>query len=138
MLTTLEISFIGIYITNFNRMGFNDQEIVALCGAHALGRCHTDRSGYLGPWTYTPTRFSNQYFVLLVSEKWTKKIWTGPEQYENPDGDLMMLPSDMALLWDPEFAKYVKLYAKDKDAFFNDFSKAFGKLLDLGVPRSRF
>ena len=22
---------------------FNDQEIVALCGAHALGRCHTDR-----------------------------------------------------------------------------------------------
>ena len=22
------------------------QEIVALCGAHALGRCHTDRSGY--------------------------------------------------------------------------------------------
>jgi catalase (peroxidase I) len=25
----------------FNRMGFNDQEIVALSGAHALGRCHT-------------------------------------------------------------------------------------------------
>jgi cytochrome c peroxidase len=24
----------------FNRMGFNDQEIVALSGAHALGRCH--------------------------------------------------------------------------------------------------
>ena len=27
----------------FYRMGFNDQEIVALSGAHALGRCHTDR-----------------------------------------------------------------------------------------------
>lgn len=25
----------------FDRMGFNDQEIVALSGAHALGRCHT-------------------------------------------------------------------------------------------------
>lgn len=25
----------------FYRMGFNDQEIVALAGAHALGRCHT-------------------------------------------------------------------------------------------------
>jgi cytochrome c peroxidase len=24
----------------FYRMGFNDQEIVALSGAHALGRCH--------------------------------------------------------------------------------------------------
>ena len=30
----------------FYRMGFNDQEIVALLGAHAMGRCHTDRSGY--------------------------------------------------------------------------------------------
>jgi hypothetical protein len=30
----------------FYRMGFNDNEIVALSGAHALGRCHTDRSGY--------------------------------------------------------------------------------------------
>lgn len=29
----------------FNRMGFNDREIVALSGAHALGRCHADASG---------------------------------------------------------------------------------------------
>ena len=27
----------------FYRMGFTDREIVALLGAHALGRCHTDR-----------------------------------------------------------------------------------------------
>lgn len=26
--------------TVFYRMGFDDQEIVALSGAHALGRCH--------------------------------------------------------------------------------------------------
>jgi cytochrome c peroxidase len=32
------------------RMGFTDREIVALLGAHAMGRCHTDRSGYWGPW----------------------------------------------------------------------------------------
>ena len=35
----------------FNRMGFNDQEIVCLIGGgHVLGRCHIDRSGYDGPW----------------------------------------------------------------------------------------
>lgn len=28
----------------FYRMGFNDQEIVALSGAHALGRCHSELS----------------------------------------------------------------------------------------------
>lgn len=33
----------------FGRMGFNDQEIVALSGAHNLGRCHSDRSGFEGP-----------------------------------------------------------------------------------------
>jgi catalase (peroxidase I) len=49
----------------FNRMGFNDQEIVALSGAHALGRCHTDRSGFEGPWQFSPTTFSNEYFRLL-------------------------------------------------------------------------
>jgi peroxiredoxin len=32
----------------FYRMGFNDQEIVALSGAHNLGRCHADRSGFDG------------------------------------------------------------------------------------------
>jgi hypothetical protein len=32
----------------FYRMGFNDREIVALSGAHTLGRCHTDRSGFSG------------------------------------------------------------------------------------------
>jgi len=32
----------------FYRMGFGDQEIVALSGAHALGRCHADRSGFKG------------------------------------------------------------------------------------------
>lgn len=28
---------------------------VALSGAHALGRCHTDRSGFDGPWQYSPS-----------------------------------------------------------------------------------
>jgi cytochrome c peroxidase len=32
----------------FYRMGFSDQEIVALIGAHSIGRCHPDRSGFDG------------------------------------------------------------------------------------------
>lgn len=39
----------------FYRMGFNDQEIVALSGAHNLGRCHGDRSGFEGPWVRLDT-----------------------------------------------------------------------------------
>ena len=54
----------------FGRMGFDDREIVALSGAHALGRCHTDRSGFEGPWTFSPTVMSNDYYRLLLGEKW--------------------------------------------------------------------
>jgi len=119
----------------FYRMGFDDGEIVALVGAHALGRCHTDRSGYEGPWTHTPTKFSNSFFTMLLKNKWTKREWTGPEQFADPTGELMMTPADMALLNDPKFREYVELYANNKQVFFEDFAKAFGKLLDLGVKR---
>ena len=66
----------------FYRMGFDDREIVALSGAHCLGRCHTDRSGFVNPWTRSPTTFSNLYFVELLENKWRKKRWDGPTQYE--------------------------------------------------------
>ena len=46
----------------------------------------------------------------------------------------MMLPSDMALLADPELKQWVELYAKDQDKFFADFAMAFSKLLHLGLP----
>ena len=94
----------------FNRMGFNDQEIVALSGAHALGRCHENASGYSGPWTFTPTTFNNAYFTLLTNLKWIPKDWTGPPQYVDAGtGRLMMLPTDLVLLQDKSFMKWVRI-----------------------------
>ncbi|GAA6064448.1 hypothetical protein JCM10212_000147 [Sporobolomyces blumeae] len=122
----------------FYRMGFNDEEIVALSGAHALGRCHVDRSGFDGPWSYSPTTFSNEYFRLLFDEKWQERKWKGPPQYENKDNkSLMMLRTDMALTTDKAFKPTAAVYAKDEDKFFQDFSKAFSKLIHLGVPESQ-
>lgn len=96
--------------------------------------------GYWGPWTNAETTFSNEYYRLLLDERWSPKLshngtaWSGPDQYEDKTGALMMLPSDLALITDPTFRKYVELYAKDENRFFNDFSSAFAKLLELGVP----
>ncbi|KAI5779533.1 heme peroxidase [Geopyxis carbonaria] len=118
----------------FYRMGFNDQEIVALAGAHAVGRCHTDRSGFDGPWTFSPTMMTNDYFTLLMKEKWTWKKWNGPKQLQDGSKTLMMLPADMALMKDKEFKKHVERYAKDQDVFFDEFSKVVCKLFELGVP----
>jgi len=110
--------------------------IVALSGAHTLGRCHTDRSGFDGPWTNAPTTFSNLYFTELTDNKWRKRDWSGPMQYEDPTKTLMMLPTDMALVSDRKFRKVVTEFAKDEDAFRAAFADSFGRLLDLGVPRA--
>lgn len=118
----------------FYRMGFSDREMVALIGAHAVGRCHTDRSGFDGPWTFSPVTFSNEYFRLLVEEKWVPRQWNGPAQYKDATtGTLMMLPTDVELVRDPEFRKYTEMYAKDEALFFKDFAAAFQKLCERGV-----
>ena len=57
----------------FGRMGMTDEEIVALSGAHTLGRAHLDRSGFDGPWTENPLEFDNSYFKNLLERKWTVK-----------------------------------------------------------------
>ncbi|KAI6037578.1 heme peroxidase [Pisolithus marmoratus] len=123
----------------FYRMGFNDQEIVALIGAHALGRCHSDRSGFEGPWTFSPTTFTNDFYKLLFEEKWVWKKWNGPKQLQDKKtGSLMMLPTDYVLTQDKSFKKYAKAYADDQQLFFKDFAAAFAKLLELGVPPQQF
>ncbi|KAJ2875571.1 heme peroxidase [Coemansia aciculifera] len=118
----------------FYRMGFDDREIAALVGAHALGRCHTYRSGFDGPWNASPTVFTNFFYTELLENTWVPKKWDGPKQFvDKPTGAFMMLPADMAFKTDPRFRTYIELYARDQDTFFNDFSAAFAKLLELGV-----
>jgi len=119
----------------FYRMGFDDRAIVCLSGAHTLGRCHLARSGFDGPWTRHPLKFDNQYFKNLVDLEWKPRIWDGPFQYEDPTGELMMLPTDLALIQDEKFRPFVEMYANDEALFFRDFAQDFSRLLSLGAPK---
>ncbi|XP_022896092.1 L-ascorbate peroxidase 3-like [Olea europaea var. sylvestris] len=101
----------------FYRMGLSDKDIVALSGGHTLGRAHPERSGFDGPWTKEPLKFDNSYFVELL---------------KGESEGLLKLPTDTALLEDPEFRRYVELYAKDEDAFFKDYAESHKKLSELG------
>jgi len=115
------------------RMGFNDREAVVLSGAHCLGRCHTSRSGFDGPWNNAPTTFSNLYFTHLLEDDWVLRNWKGPKQYTDvKTQSLMMLPTDMAIKTDPKFRAIAEEYAANEEKFFQDFAPAFSKLLHLG------
>ncbi|PSS12097.1 L-ascorbate peroxidase 3, peroxisomal like [Actinidia chinensis var. chinensis] len=105
----------------FYRMGLSDKDIVALSGGHTLGRAHAERSGFDGPWTQEPLKFDNSYFVELL---------------KGESKGLLKLPTDVALLDDPEFRHYVELYAKDEDAFFRDYALSHKKLSELGFTPS--
>jgi cytochrome c peroxidase len=121
----------------FYRMGFNDQEIAALAGAHSLGRCHPDRSGFEGPWQEAPTVFTNEYYKALRDRKWIKKTVkaSGAQQWVDKNNpEVMMLPAEIAMYNDKSFKKYFNEYADNEEKFFTDFAKVFNKLLELGVP----
>ena len=118
----------------FYRQGFNDREIVTLSGAHTLGRCHITRSGFDGPWTHNPLKFDNEYFRNLLEKTWPKRAWDGNEQFTDESGELMMLPTDVALLDDPAFRPVVEEYAADEALFFKDFAAVFAKLIANGCP----
>ncbi|MBA0849942.1 hypothetical protein Goshw_023033 [Gossypium schwendimanii] len=105
----------------FYRMGLSGKDIVALSGGHTLGRAHLERSGFDGPWTNEPLKFDNSYFVELL---------------KGESEGLLKLPTDIALMDDPEFREYVELYAKDEDAFFRDYAESHKKLSELGFDPS--
>ncbi|EEF31563.1 uncharacterized protein LOC8263921 isoform X2 [Ricinus communis] len=105
----------------FHRMGLCDKDIVALSGGHTLGRAHPERSGFDGPWTKEPLKFDNSYFVELL---------------KGETEGLLKLPTDKALLEDPEFRPYVELYAKDEEAFFKDYAESHKRLSELGFTPS--
>lgn len=141
----------------FYRMGFNDQEIVALlCGGHVYGRCHPTASGYAGPWVEHPTQFSNEYAADMIEDEWTlvshDDKWLddqgaaelrpapGNRQFVNKqqgkidddEPNQMMLVSDMILAWDPAFKTHLEVYAGDETRLKDDFGRAFKKLTELG------
>lgn len=87
----------------FGAFGMTPTEVVAILGAHALGRCQAVNSGFEGGWTQHQSSFSNEYFRLYVSKPWNQAaagsdIWLGAGNAPGgPGAEIIMLRADIQL-----------------------------------------
>jgi len=118
----------------FHAKGFTDRQIVALSGAHTVGGCKADRSGFEGHWTENPHVFDNGYFREMLAKKYEPMTVaaTGNPQHKHWWSRTVMLVSDLALLEEPAFRIWVEKYAEDQALFFEDFAAAWHKMQELG------
>ena len=124
-----------------------------LCGSGVGKDAFT--SGFEGPWTTTPTSWSNFYFTALHSHAWEAHVGPGGHHQWRVKGDAspkapaahggdavptMMLTSDISLTKDPagRYQPIVQRFAQDSAAFDHAFAHAWYKLTtrDMG-PASR-
>lgn len=128
----------------FGRMGFDDEEIVALSGAHSLGRAYKDRSG-LGKEKTKFTDGATQKFVdgTVASYKpggqsWTEQFLIFDNSYfkvmsdAKADEDLLKLSTDVSLFDDEKFRPYAEKFRDSNQEFFASYAKAHKKLSELG------
>jgi L-ascorbate peroxidase len=127
----------------FYKYGMDDRDIVALSGAHTIGRAFKDRSGTVEEGPTDGTAYTKLGAPELLNSKtmggrsWTKNWLKFDNSYfadmATPDYDnLVTFPTDAILPIDPGFKPHFEEFAKDQNAFFKQYALSHKKLSELG------
>jgi len=124
--------------------------VVAYCPAQARLRSPARQTllGFSGSYTQDPTVLSNEYFSVLLGNTWephtsalgkpefvavsSTSLAASAADSDDIDGSLplYMLPSDLALVHDPELLAIAEEYASDSMAFLGEFFNAWSKVVN--------
>eukprot|EP00933_Yihiella_yeosuensis_P032193 TRINITY_DN25787_c0_g1_i1.p1 TRINITY_DN25787_c0_g1~~TRINITY_DN25787_c0_g1_i1.p1 ORF type:complete len:540 (-),score=72.77 TRINITY_DN25787_c0_g1_i1:230-1849(-) len=95
-----------------NKFNLTTRQTVALMGAHTLGRCDMNNSGYNSTWKDRGDLFTTAYFKLLIEGRWKRAEMSNPHHpaermfqwnhvtKSDREQWAMMLASDMQLVYD--------------------------------------
>jgi len=131
----------------FYKYGMNDMDIVALSGAHTVGRVFKDRSG-ASPFGYnSPTEYTKKGCPFAGKsltgggQSWTKEWLKFDNSYfqlpGKTDTNCVALPTDRVLEEDPLFKVHFDRFAADQSAFFQAYARSHKKLSELGSKFSK-
>jgi len=165
LLPDAEKNWTEVYNVFVARMGLTVQDIVALIGAHTLGRAEIQNSGYEFYWVATANRFTVQFYRdLLAGWQRVTVPQSGAHQWDTApppsQGDpFMMLNTDMSLVYEnvavgsdttgctstasgnctPNSVTIdmVKMYANNQTRWFQDFTLGWNKMTSLGYKTLR-
>lgn len=149
-------SVTSVFVT---RMGLTETDIIALLGAHVLGRCKYQNTGYEGYWVPNPNKFTNGFYSFLLNTDWYFTLtMNGTHQWQTSfpnsinNEPNMMLNTDMAMRYsnvgvgetctmtndtapctdNTMTLSTIQNYASNQTAFFMDFATAYSKLTSRG------
>ncbi|KAI8612559.1 heme peroxidase, partial [Chytriomyces sp. MP71] len=131
----------------FSHFNLQDRQVVALMGAHQLGFCHLNKTGFNGPWSLRPYNFGTEYFDRLVNHSlyntYTRQdvMSLDPHfgdrtRYVDTSGTgngLIMLPADISLTRDPGLLSHITSFSQNPQQFPEYFQTAFQSLLEFGL-----
>lgn len=126
----------------FSRLGLRQEEWVALCGVHGMGRhvsllgmsktclrkltknCLENAPVRLPFVTSSVDQFDNRYFQYLL--RWYhREIDTL--------GEIAFIPTDVALVVDPGLRSHVERFSVHPDTYATTFARAYQKLVERGA-----